>query len=177
MNLNHIDLLLRKYYEGESTPGEEKLLYNYFCTGSVPAYLQKEKELFLALYAKEETYVPDDLESRLSDCIDQWDKEKCIQPPFRQKKRAYLTWAGIAACLLIAVSVTFFYSQQRSIQKKAALAELESNQKIYEQTKLALALVSTKLNAGIEQVQQTKTELDKATKILNNQFEIHNHKK
>lgn len=172
MELNHIDLLLRKYYEGESTPEEEKLLLDYFSTESVPSYLQKEKELFLALYSKEESCIPDGLESRLSDCIDLWAKQESI--PVKQKKSVYLRWAAIAACLILAVSVTLFVSHQRTIQKNAELAKLESNQEIYEQTKLALALVSNKLNAGIDQVQQTKSELDKANKILNSQFKIHN---
>ena len=41
MNRNNIDLLLQKYYDGDTTLDEEKQLLNYFTNETVPPQLEK----------------------------------------------------------------------------------------------------------------------------------------
>lgn len=173
MNRNNIDLLLQKYYDGDTTLDEEKQLLDYFTNETVPPQLEKEKALFLALHAKETIEVPHDLEARIVSMIDQLDeKAKTTKVTLPGTRAMFVAWASIAAALIAVVSITLYTTHQQDAQTIAMQTEAQNAEKMYEQTRQALALVSTKLNAGMDQVQQSKAELEKANKVLNQQFEI-----
>lgn len=173
MNRNNIDLLIQKYYDGDTILDEEKQLLDYFTNETVPPHLEKEKALFLALHTKETIEVPHDLESRLASMIDRLDKETMPRKAALPHKRAMIaTWASIAAALIAVVSIVVYTEHRQDAQTIAMQTEAQNAEKMYEQTRQALALVSTKLNAGMDQVQQSKAELERANKVLNQQFEI-----
>jgi hypothetical protein len=47
MNIKEIEELLEKYYEGETTLAEEKILRDFFISGNVPSELSVHKSQFL----------------------------------------------------------------------------------------------------------------------------------
>ncbi len=70
MNLVEIEALLDKYYSGNTSLEEERLLANYFLTEDVPGHLAAVKEQFVFL-SSEENKVPlaGNLDERISNMI------------------------------------------------------------------------------------------------------------
>ena len=69
---NHIEALLERYYDAQTTEAEERMLKDFFLHEEVPIHLMAEKEMFLQLQAPK---IPEELEDRLSQSIDQWGKK------------------------------------------------------------------------------------------------------
>ena len=104
MNKNEIDHLLSKYYRGETTLDEEQQLLGALSDDSVDALLMKELE-----GVDNEIEVPADLESSLSDLIDQWDAEEQQEvkiAPSLWRRSAW--WAAAASVAVLAVAGYWF---------------------------------------------------------------------
>ena len=103
MKVNEIERLLARYYDGETSETEEKELKHFFTEEDVPAHLLAEKEIFMQLAAQPAPEIPEELESRLSRKIDQWDTgEKRTLKKKKHTRTLRLQWIGsIAASLLI----------------------------------------------------------------------------
>ena len=67
---NHIEKLLERFYNAETSEQEEQELKDFFHHGEVPPHLQAEKEMFLQLQASD---TPEGMEERLGNLIDQWE--------------------------------------------------------------------------------------------------------
>ena len=67
---SHIENLLERYYNAQTSETEEQQLKEFFNHKEVPAHLQAEKEMFLQLQ------VPEGLEERLIQQINQWDAQE-----------------------------------------------------------------------------------------------------
>ena len=113
MNKNEIDQLLSKFYRGETTLDEEQQLRNSLSDDSVDALLMKELE-----GVDNEIEVPADLESSLSDLIDQWDDEgqqEAKIAPSMWRRTSW--WAATASVAIIAtVGVWFMRNQHQPAQ-------------------------------------------------------------
>ena len=104
MELNQIKQLLEKYYDGQTSLDEERLLKDYFRYRPVPAELETDKELFLHLSSEPRIHLDNTaLEHKLVAWIDQ-------QEP-KGKKVRMTSWrfqmAGVAAMLAIVVTCYF----------------------------------------------------------------------
>ena len=110
MKVNEIERLLARYYDGETSETEEKELKHFFTEEDVPAHLLAEKEIFMQLAAQPAPEIPEELESRLSRKIDQWDTgEKRTLKIKKHTRTLRLQWIGsIAASLLILLSVGLY---------------------------------------------------------------------
>lgn len=113
MNKNEIDQLLSKFYRGETTLDEEQLLRNSLSDDSVDALLMKELE-----GVDNEIEVPADLESSLSDLIDQWDDEEQQEAKIAPSMWRRTSWWAAAACVAIiaTVGVWFMRNPQQPAQ-------------------------------------------------------------
>lgn len=113
MNKNEIDQLLSKFYRGETTLDEEQQLRNVMSDDSVDALLMKELE-----GVDNEIEVPADLESSLSDLIDQWDDEEQQEAKIAPSMWRRTSWWAAAACVAIiaTVGVWFMRNQQQPAQ-------------------------------------------------------------
>ena len=137
MELAKIEQLLEKYFEGETTIAEEIQLKQYFSTEQVAAHLEHYKPLFGYLTAeKEEKFTP-----TLS---------------LKTKKRFPVARIAIAASLIFFVGIiTFINYQPNNHQPQVANSELgsfETPEEAFEETQKALALLSEKVNIGMESV-------------------------
>ena len=125
MNKNDIDQLLSKFYRGETTLDEEQQLRNALSDDSVDALLMKELE-----DVDNAIDVPADLESSLSDLIDQWDNEEQQEAKIAPSMwRRSSWWAAAASVAIIATAgVWFLHNRQQPAQPGAqqlATAQVE----------------------------------------------------
>ena len=158
---NHIERLLERFYNAETSEQEEQELKDFFRHGEVPPHLLPEKEMFLQLQASD---APEGMEERLGNLIDQWE----LSEQKTQKKRRifHLQWIGsIAASLLLVIGISLHFHEP---QRKDTCATPEE---AYAHAEKALILFSETLNKGlrpIEEIQRTNQSIHKQINKLNN---------
>ena len=110
MNKKELDLLLSKYYRGETSLDEEQQLRQAMLEGDdADALLQQALDK-----VDSEIEVPGDLESSLSDMIDQWDSaeqhEAAVAPSMWRRN----TWWAAAASVAVIAAVGFWFMRNTS---------------------------------------------------------------
>jgi len=112
MRNEEIKILLKKYFEGESSLHDEKILRHYFLFENITPDLQEYKILFTALESESKI---------ISEPIteDLFIKEAVKTIPFTRNS----TWA-IAATVLILIGTWFLLNQQKPKQKIPSSQEL-----------------------------------------------------
>ena len=66
MNIEQIKSLLSRFYEGQTTPEEERQLAAFFRREDVPEDLQQDKQLFLLLAQTSEQEMPQDIADEIT---------------------------------------------------------------------------------------------------------------
>ena len=66
MNIEQIKSLLARFYEGQTTPDEERLLADFFHREDVPEELQEDKQLFLLLAQISDQEMPADIAEEIT---------------------------------------------------------------------------------------------------------------
>ena len=131
MELNRIETILEKYFQGETSISEEKELKNYFSSSEVAQHLEQYKPLFgYFSKAKEQDF------------------KQTI--PLQAKKRN-VAWLSIAASVVVLLGIsTFTYLHQP--QEPNGLGTYDSPDAAFEATQKALSMLSKNVNVGIESV-------------------------
>jgi len=131
MELNKIDTLLEKYFQGKTSISEEKELKNYFSSSDVAKHLEQYKPLFgYFLEAKAQEFK---------------------QTILLQAKKRNVTWLSIAASVVVLLGIsTFSYLHQP--EEKYDLGTYQSPEAAFEATQKALSMLSKNVNVGIESV-------------------------
>jgi hypothetical protein len=158
MDWKFIEELLDKYYNGETTLEEEKILTDFFRTGNVPAHLKHEKMLF-GVYETSSLEVPDVLtdEQIMAGIANR----KRTIPALHFRSRIKIL-SAIAAGVLLVLGLTFFLKTDFFSTKKN-YGTYDDPQIAYAQTKKALMLISGKLSKG-------STSLSKISKFTEMQI-------
>lgn len=115
---------------------------------------------------REDQTLPEGLSQRLEQQIDAWATAEQKETPRSSFRRRSLYWlsGAVAAILLLCVSI-FQLTPDRDQQP---LADTYSNpQEAAIAAQKALALLSSNLNKGIEQINDAQEEVDKVNYILN----------
>ena len=146
---SHIEALLERYYDAQTSEAEEQRLKDFFLHEEVPAHLQAEKEMFLQL---QETAVPEGLEERLSQSIDRWDKKH---------RTLRLQWIGSIAASLLLLFGAGWYLQEPPRKDTCATPE-----EAYVEAQKALVLFSTALNKGMKQMDVLQETTERVEKIF-----------
>jgi len=173
-NITYIKKILHSFYEGMTTPEEEKMLYAYFSGEEIAPELLREKELFLKFFSlQSEIIVPQGLENKIERLIDRLDQEErdsrvvTLKPEPRRFDWKWIT--GIAASIVIVVSVCLFTIRDNN----QLMADTYSNpEEAYVETQRALLLVSNKLNKGFEQVESAQKNLERTNKIIGKSIQL-----
>ena len=158
---NHIEKLLERYYNAETSELEEQELKDFFRHEEVPPHLLAEKEMFLQFQISD---TPKGMEERLGNLIDQWE----LSEQKTQKKRRifHLQWIGsIAASLLLVIGISLY---QQEPQRKDTCATPEE---AYAHAEKALVMFSEALNKGIspmKNIEKTNGNIRKQINKLNN---------
>ena len=119
MDLKRIKALLEKYYNGESSSEEEKILYDYFLHDEVSPDLVADKDIFIYNFhqKKDLEKIPDISEKIWNNLIDH--KE---QIPVSRK---FFSWSLRIAASIIVIIASYF------IMKNKLLFTLHSCQLIF----------------------------------------------
>jgi hypothetical protein len=147
MNTKEIKLLIHKYYEGETTLDEEKILKSYFSSGEVDAQFSEHIPVF-------EYFKQDSLKKTSAGFDEKFLRSiegARVLPFYKQKKFLYY-FTGVAASLIFIVTLIFesgVYTSRGDAFADTSYSRQET-QAAYEQTKKALAYVSGKYAQGVE---------------------------
>ena len=105
MNIEQIKSLLARFYEGQTTPEEERLLADFFRREDVPEDLQEDKQLFLLLAQTSDQEMPQDIAEEITAFVNNLGQTK-IQP---------LIPVAATVAILLAIGGGMFVHQQRTI--------------------------------------------------------------
>ena len=126
MNIEQIKSLLARFYEGQTTPEEERLLADFFRREDVPEELQEDKQLFLMLAQISDQEMPTDIAEEITAFVNNLGQTK-IQPliPEDQQRKGVIfrlktppkMWYRVAAtvALLFAIGGGMFIHQLRTL--------------------------------------------------------------
>ena len=147
-----IEILLEKYFRGESSVAEENELRTYFSSSDVAQHLEQYKPLFgYFSLAKRQKFTQE-------------------MPKFEkpENKKRNLTWLSIAASIVVLLGIgTFtFFNQENAIGKKD-LGTYDDPELAFKETQKALAMLSNHVNVGIGSVQYIQEYQNTKEKIFN----------
>lgn len=134
MEFDKIEILLEKYFEGETSIIEENELKDYFSSSNVAPHLEKYQPLFgYFSEAKNQKYTP--------------------EIPRNSIKRN-VTWLSLAASVVILLGIgTYTYFNANSIKENQELGTYDDPKEAFAATQKALAMLSNHVNVGVESVQ------------------------
>ena len=134
MESDKIEILLEKYFEGETSISEENELRMYFSSSNVLPHLEQYQPLF--------GYFSQDATQKLTHEIS-----------LKSKKRN-LMWYSIAASVVVLLGIgTFTYVNYQNANLNQDLGTYDDPEVALAETQKALALLSNQVNVGIESVQ------------------------
>ncbi|MDQ6529833.1 hypothetical protein [Flavobacterium sp. LHD-85] len=151
MELNKIEEILEKYFQGETSIAEENQLKEYFSSSNVAQHLEQYKPMFgYFSQAKEQ--------------------KSTYEIPLQTKKRN-VAWLSIAASavVLLGIGTYFFVSEKNDTTAVASQTELgtyDDPEEALKATQKALALLSSNVNVGIESVHYIKEYEQSKNKIF-----------
>ncbi len=151
MELNKIEDILEKYFQGETSIAEENQLKTYFSSSNVAQHLEQYKPMF--------------------GYFSQAKEQKSTQEIPLQSKKRNVAWLSIAASavVLLGIGTYFFVSEQKDTTAVASQTELGTYQdpeEALKATQKALALLSNNVNVGIESVQYIKEYEQSKNKVF-----------
>jgi heme/copper-type cytochrome/quinol oxidase subunit 2 len=132
MESNRIEIILEKYFQGETNTAEELELKKYFSSPDVAQHLEHYTPLFV--------YFAEAKEQKSSHKL-----------PLQTKKRNVM-WLSIAASIVVLLGISTF-TYFHSPTEKEDLGTYETPEAAFEATQKALALLSENVNVGIESVE------------------------
>ncbi len=125
MELDKLEKILEKYFEGETTISEEKELKVYFTRETVPSHLEKYKDMFQ--YFSEESNITATRELQLN-----------------TNRKTLFSWIGVAASVALIAGI--FLTNMPS--KSEELGTYEDPEIALQETKKILNMVSLYMNKG-----------------------------
>lgn len=164
MNTTDIKGLLQKFYEGETSLEEEKILADFLLQENVSDEFLPDKKLFFAL-SENSVDVPTESSKKIESLIDSFKNEDSSDKKVKKLHIGY--WAiGVAASVAIIFGVSQF---QKSQQAEAALFTdtYKNPDDAYRATMNALQLFSDNFSKGTESVEKANAQLEKAQQIIN----------
>lgn len=133
MESDRIEILVEKYFQGETTIAEENELKNYFSSSDVAQHLEQYQPLF--------------------GYFSQAKKQEFKQEIPLQSKKRNVAWLSIAASVVVLLGIgTFTYFNNNNVENQD-LGSYDDPEVAFVETQKALALLSENVNVGIESVQ------------------------
>ena len=125
MTIEQIKSLLARFYEGQTTPDEERLLADFFRCEDVPEDLQEDKQLFLLLAQTSDQEMPQDIAEEITAFVNnlgQTEKKPVLSEMKHHKGIIYRLktppkmWYRVAAtvAILLVIGGGMFVHQQRT---------------------------------------------------------------
>lgn len=163
MKTKDIEILLEKFYAGESSVDEEKKIAEFLFSEDLPEKFLPDRKVFEALN-ENGMDVPSDSSQKIESLIDSFSEETSSRRP---KIRSIKYWTvGIAASLALIFAVNMF---QKSNKEETTLLvdTYETSDEAYKATMEALQLFSENFSKGTQAVEKANTKFQKAQDIIN----------
>ena len=129
MDYDNIELLLEKYFDGNTTITEESVLKKYFLSSHVTVDLNKYKSIF-EHYKNERDIVY---------------KHQFVV----KSKKSHTVWFAAAAIILLAGLCFVYYNSNNQANLEQGLGSYQSPEIALKQTQKALQMLSSNVNIGI----------------------------
>jgi len=135
MELNKIEILIEKYFEGQSSIVEEKELREYFASAEVSPHLKQ--------------YVP--IFGYFSQAGREGFKQKIMELPKPKNKKRNKVWLSFAASVVVMVGAGSYLYFDNEVSNQE-LGTYDNPEVAMKETQKALAMLSSHVNVGIESV-------------------------
>ncbi len=161
----HIEALLQKYWQGETSRQEEDILKRFFTEGPVPPHLQSYVPIFaFFIQGQQQNICEKEFSKKIVSKIES--RKATTLPKPRKIKYPLKNIFRLAAGFVLLA--TFFFLQPLSRKNKAASTQLsdtcESPQQAYQKAREALFIVSTQINKGYtnatDHITKAKSSID-----------------
>lgn len=172
MEVEEIERLLAKFYEGNTSEQEEEVLKEAFRTEEVPGHLQRDKRLFLSFSCQEADmeHIPAGLADKLNRMIDEKADEEQRFFHRNKTKRNWYWVGGIAATLLLLIGIGYGTIYKKDMCQPTPQDTFSNPEDAYKALQATLIEVSTNLNKGIEQVEATRLDITKVNQEIKNEI-------
>jgi hypothetical protein len=161
MESNQIQILLVKYFEGNSTLEEERQLQEFFTDNAIDEeFLPLKKQFDMFRYGSNYPLVSSELESLILENIDKYEAQ--AHPPKRTLFVSRLLIAASIALVIAFSGILFIKNQNRTLKDTYSDPQLA-----YLETQKALLFVSQKMNKGIEPLSNI-SKINRGTEQLKN---------
>ncbi|MBC7642333.1 MAG: hypothetical protein H7174_08345 [Flavobacterium sp.] len=128
----NIETLLERYFDGDTTLEQEKQLTNYFCGSNVAQNLKQYQPMF-QFFNQQKTGV--------------------FNQEIKLKSSNKIIWFSIAASIVLLVGLgTFYYMNNEQINPGEGLGSYQSPEVAFQETQIALQMLSNNVNVGINSV-------------------------
>jgi len=164
METKKVKQLLQRYFNGESTLTEERLLESYFQSGNVADELKEYTGFFSGITGLSESERDVELEGEIMDFI--------LKKEPREKQKTRWLWqmvTGIAASIIIVLGGILFYQHEKEPFKDT----FDNPEIAYAYAEQTLGYVSAKYNKGLsalanfDKLETAKEPLHKGVKPVN----------
>lgn len=98
MSTNDIKKIIQAFYEGDTSPEQENILFNYFSGSNVAEELQQEQEYFIQIYRLEKVSMPPEFSNKIDVLFDSLQHRETI---LTRLKHSAIWISSIAAALVI----------------------------------------------------------------------------
>jgi len=165
MEFKNIDLLLEKYWAGESSLEEEQSLRLYFNQDEIAERHLSFVSLFRFFAEEQQAELSEDFDEKLFQKLEDSEKDKSVQGlPEQSDLNSKVVPLQKDKLLL---SCWFFFPKTADpVIAKVDKQEVEEAKIAYQQAKAALLLLSRKMNKGTQTALQGMNELDNATRVV-----------
>ncbi|NNF01993.1 MAG: hypothetical protein HKN22_04860 [Bacteroidia bacterium] len=165
MDLNRINILLQRFFDGKSSEAEERELEQFLAKDpeQLPEQIRADAQYFK--YLKEQRSLKFDSNKIESGFLDKIDEKQEKVFDLRRYKRLLFASAVAASIVLMFVFYNNFNNKQ-SDTLNTAHSEIQDPDEAYAEVKNALMTVSVNFNEGAEGFQKISS-FDKAQKSLN----------
>lgn len=152
MDLKQIKALLEKFYNGESTLDEEKILNEYFKQDDISSDLIADRDIFL--YNQEEKNSLQDIPDISDDILNTIERNELHHIPVRRKTIYWMY--RVAAGIIILLASYFILENQLDKNQNGEYQfadTYENPEEAYDHAKQTLLYVSAMLNNGTEHLE------------------------
>lgn len=152
MEFNKIEIVLEKYFQGETSSAEEQELTNYFTSANVAQHLEQYKPLFVYFEQAKE----------------QKSKHKISIDPIRKSYKLKAAWLSIAATVVVLLGVGMYvYTNNSVVDNSQDLGSYDDPEVAFRETQKLLSMLSTNVNTGIESVQYIQVYDNTKNRVFN----------
>ncbi len=148
MELDKIKKLLEKYFDGNTTIGEENQLNRYFSSATVDPELMQYQPLF--------AYFSEQKKQKFS--------SKLAMPAV--EKHRIIWWSAAASIIVLLGIGSYVFMNTGTVKSNSDLGTFDDPEVAFRETQKALALLSNHVNTGIESIQYVEAYEDTRDKIF-----------